>query len=1275
MYLKPFQHLMRHFVVLLALCVVSALSFTGKHPAHGATFQWDGSLVPSGFNGWSGFSPITNDSNWLDTISSPGSGDTAILGPVSPASLRSVEATDDGATFLVFDSPDSYEIFGGDLQLENVTVLQGSHLISATTEALTDGTWDIATDATLTLSGSLSPELLPKELIRRGGGTLRFEGNTSRIDLLDANEGLTELDGATVNLFRTSGISMDLSSDAILNLVNSSTLNLDATSVELGNNAMLTVDGTSAVNSTSGSIQLVSDSKIVLNDGAQFNAEASAIRLDNNSEIEINTGSTLSTTTGQITVGVAQNFEQATKLSISGGGRIDSTSGLILVDNIGTLEVTGTGSAAATGGDVIVDNASRMFIRDGASLSANNLTISGNFNDAVAEITGGAQVTVDNRLQLGDSTNQDGTLTVDGLGTFLFTDELWLSGENNNGEGSIIINNSAAVVADSIRAGNIQSRIEVNGGVLFVEELVSVSDTAIGIADGPLGTALVIGAPGAADSSWTGRIIDLPPGNVPGSLRKQGTSNLTLSGNSSYSGGTTITGGTIFANLSTAIGTGAVDISNILEGSAGLIVGQATVNLGNPINVTAMSGGGVTIGTRDFVAAQSTLFTGPISITKDGGEVLTLQAGSTGGTTFSGEISGDGGLRITSPFGPGRKVILDRAAGQFNTFSGDITIDDDAVLQIGTGSAFGITIPQSAALSFNNAGSSLDISSGGSNGLMFVKGLHSTAPGAGQIDLITGDAYRFFTDLDDGQSSEFSGTITETSGVLTLINRGAGTQVLSGSNSYSGGTQITAGTVVAKNNAALGTSGVLINSPANGNDKALLIGAGGVTISNPIEVNTFNFSEKVLGSSDISTASNAEFAGPITLQATSAPGELTLQGGSTGGTVFSGAISGAGGIRVISPFGANRRVVLNRPSGAANSFTGDVTIDNDATLQIGDENSIGNRAIPDMADLHFNSAGSTFALAPTGTGDSETIGALVSSAPGDGVVDLVTGADFTLLVGGGDASGAFGGTISNSDGSLTLEKIGAGTQTLSGNNTYDGETQVQAGTLLVNNTSGSGTGSAAVDVFNGATLGGTGSVAGTVSIVNGATLAPGMSTGAFSIGGNLDVSNGASLAIELGGTIAGDEYDRVEVTGFADLLGDLDVTLIDSFTPSAGDSFAFLFASGGFNAAFANLNLPDLSADGLEWLLNPGGSTLFLQVVAPTVDGDYDGDGDVDGADFLRWQREDGTPEGLADWQNGYGGGQPIALASLPEPTSLAIVLVAAVCFQSMRSAGRLGSR
>jgi autotransporter-associated beta strand protein len=98
----------------------------------------------------------------------------------------------------------------------------------------------------------------------------------------------------------------------------------------------------------------------------------------------------------------------------------------------------------------------------------------------------------------------------------------------------------------------------------------------------------------------------------------------------------------------------------------------------------------------------------------------------------------------------------------------------------------------------------------------------------------------------------------------------------------------------------------------------------------------------------------------------------------------------------------------------------------------------------------------------------------------------------------------------------SLNKQGAGTLTVTGANTFDAGTTVNGGTLLVNNTTGSGTGSGAVSVSNaGTVLGGNGTIAGDLTVNAGALIAPGSSAGTagtLTIGGSTVVINGNGVA-------------------------------------------------------------------------------------------------------------------------------------------------------------------
>jgi hypothetical protein len=73
------------------------------------------------------------------------------------------------------------------------------------------------------------------------------------------------------------------------------------------------------------------------------------------------------------------------------------------------------------------------------------------------------------------------------------------------------------------------------------------------------------------------------------------------------------------------------------------------------------------------------------------------------------------------------------------------------------------------------------------------------------------------------------------------------------------------------------------------------------------------------------------------------------------------------------------------------------------------------------------------------------------------------------------------------------------------------------------------------------------------------------------------------------------------------------------------------------------------------------------------LDGDTDGDGDVDGADFLMWQRNVGKPMPWNGAGSGSGSGSSSQLAAVPEPTSLAMLICGAVfslAFGRRRSRG-----
>ncbi|HEX4666586.1 MAG TPA: autotransporter-associated beta strand repeat-containing protein [Chthoniobacterales bacterium] len=215
-------------------------------------------------------------------------------------------------------------------------------------------------------------------------------------------------------------------------------------------------------------------------------------------------------------------------------------------------------------------------------------------------------------------------------------------------------------------------------------------------------------------------------------------------------------------------------------------------------------------------------------------------------------------------------------------------------------------------------------------------------------------------------------------------------------------------------------------------------------------------------------------------------GPVTFQspGGATGGnaivTLNPGQVSGA--------LGATATFASNEP-GNSNCTAGNATI-----IAQGGLNGAGGGAI----SIAANAAGGTSRMEVFGNGsldvsDRLTVkGVTVGSLEGDGMVYL---GSTVLNVGANNLDTTFPGIIQESGGAGmghggSLVKVGTGTLTLSGTNSYTGSTTVSSGALIVANPAGSATGTGQVAV-NAGTLGGSGIISGAV------TVGTGGGTGAF----------------------------------------------------------------------------------------------------------------------------------------------------------------------------------
>jgi hypothetical protein len=186
----------------------------------------------------------------------------------------------------------------------------------------------------------------------------------------------------------------------------------------------------------------------------------------------------------------------------------------------------------------------------------------------------------------------------------------------------------------------------------------------------------------------------------------------------------------------------------------------------------------------------------------------------------------------------------------------------------------------------------------------------------------------------------------------------------------------------------------------------------------------------------------------------------------------------------------------------------------------------------------------------------------------------------------------------------------------------------------------------------GALTTGSGPIAGQVEN-RGGVVAPGNGVGTLSIVGRYAGSADSKLNLEIGGTVAGTQYDQLIVDGAATLGGQLNVALVNAFTPNLRAVFTVLSASEGLGGTFDSLSLPSLPA-GRVWFMDYGATAFALKV---TIPGDYDGDFDVDGADLTAWEAGFGTKftsQDFLTWQRNLGSIAPLS-SSIPEPGTFAL--------------------
>ncbi|ENI6038221.1 autotransporter-associated beta strand repeat-containing protein [Salmonella enterica] len=677
----------------------------------------------------------------------------------------------------------------------------------------------------------------------------------------------------------------------------------------------------------------------------------------------------------------------------------DGTS--LIKQGAGTLilnaENTYTGGTTISGGTLVATNVDALGSGDVTDDATLELNTGGTFDNA---ISGSGQVVKsgDDVLTLsgansysGGTLISDGTLVasnVEALGSGDVTDNATLE-LNTGGTFDNAISGSGKVEKSGDDALTLSGANTYTGGTLISDgTLVASNVEALGTGDVTDNAVLELNTGGDFDNAISGS----------GQVEKSGDGTLTLSGSNTYTGGTTINGGTLVASNVEALGSGDVTDNATLA-----------LNTGGTFD-NAISGSG--------------------QVVKSGDDVLTLS----GANSYSGGTLISDGTLVASNV---------EALG-----SGDVT--DDATLELNTGGTFDNAISGSGqvvksgdetlTLSGTNTYSGGTLISGGTLVASNVEAL-----GTGDV---TNDAV-----LELNTGGTFDNAI---SGSGQVVKSGDKMLTLSGANSYSGGTLISDGTLVASNVEALGTGDVTNNATLElntGGDFTNNISGSGQVVKSGDKMLTLSGSNTYTGGTTINdgmlvaTSVEALGSGDVTNDAVLAlntGGDFANNIGGTGSVVKSG----------------DETLTLS----GSNTYTGGTLISS-GTLVANDVNALGTGDVTDNATLMLNTGGD-FINNIGGTGRVEKSGDDTLTLSGtNSYTGGTTISGGTLVATNVEALGT-GDVTNNISGSGQVVKSGDETLTLSGANSYTGGTLISSGTLVANDVNALGTG----DVTDNAVL-------------------------------------------------------------------------------------------------------------------------------------------------------------------------------------------------------------
>jgi autotransporter-associated beta strand protein len=682
-------------------------------------------------------------------------------------------------------------------------------------------------------------------------------------------------------------------------------------------------------------------------------------------------GSLIKVGTGTLTLGGANLYTGATSVS---GGTL----------SIGTVAAGGSASniGASTGavGNLVLQGGSTLLYTGALASSDRGFTI-GSGGAMVSVATGGATLTLG-----GNIANGANSLTVAGAGN------LTIGGILTGAPGTATLTKGAAAADTATLTFSAADALNTAG--------LTVADGTLALATTTLSVNRLLTIAAGASANSTGTLF-LVSTNTPfsGSVLAEpevsgaGMLNLTSTTNGPNSPD-------IYFNPN--------DITNMLADYGTSIT--VNLNLGS---------------SQRYVYAK----TNGADFLDYGGEAI-----------FTGNISGSGGLTLIGqntyvnssnqemdvPF-----VLTgaDTFGGQLEVQRGSLYLNSANALPSGVALLMDPTTGNNARLFLwgHNVTVSNLASSGAGNAVIANGNLATTSPFPLPATTLT---------VTQNSAGTFGGLIANTFfeitappntfsvGAVSIVKQGSDSLTLSGSNTYTGNTTVSAGTLVAGVNAPSGGAGAFGSSTAAVTiTGGSLLAANGVTVGRSMAVGSG--ASATLGAT---TGSSATFTGAIVLD----PDTLTLTAPAGQSVTYSGGISSLGSGNSVIAAGPGTVVLSGTPStysGSTSVTGGTLRLDTTNVLPATTDVTIGNNAT-----LTLNNV-------------SVSIGSV-----GDGGTFLntesvvISGASAALTVGASNHSATFSGIISGT-GSLTQN--GSDTFTLAGINTYSGTTTISNGTLAL----------------------------------------------------------------------------------------------------------------------------------------------------------------------------------------------------------------------------------